>query len=137
MVEAGAGKAEGGKGGERTVLIVDDEAATRRLLKSTVKGLGIPCKIVEAVDGDQAVALAQRERPDLALVDIVLPGSSRSGVLVCQELLKVTGTKVVIVTGQASDSITQSCLSLGATDCIRKPFSVAEMREKLQRWLSD
>ncbi len=137
MTEAGAGTAEGEKGAERTVLIVDDEAATRRLLKSTVKRLSIPCRILEAVDGDQAVALAQQERPDLALVDIVLPGSSRSGVLVCQELCKSLETKVVIVSGQATDAIIRSCISLGALDYIRKPFTIDDIRGKLERWLTE
>lgn len=135
MMEKGEGPKDEGRRGERTVLIVDDEAGTRTLLKTTVEGLSVRCRVLEAVEGDAALELARRERPDLALVDIVLPGSSRSGVMVCQELLKLRDVQVVIVTGHATSAIVQSCLSLGALECVRKPFVVEEMRGKLERWL--
>ncbi|UCC68512.1 MAG: response regulator [Armatimonadota bacterium] len=127
---------EAGRRAERTVLIVDDEAATRALLRNTVQGLSVPCRILEAVEGDTALELAKQEQPDLALVDIVLPGSSTSGVLVCRELLNLRGIQVVIVTGKATDPIVEACLSLGALECIRKPFSVEDVRGKLERWLA-
>jgi CheY-like chemotaxis protein len=137
-----AGKASGKgterkrKGEERTVLILDDEAATRALLRKTLQGLSVPCRVLEAADGEEALELAHRERPHLALIDIVLPGSTRSGVLVCRDLLKVKGTEVVIVSGHATNSIIESCLELGALECVRKPFDVEELKEKLEEWLS-
>jgi CheY-like chemotaxis protein len=122
-------------GSELSVLIVDDEATARRLLHATVKGLAVPCRIAEAADGETALALARSSRPDLVLLDIVLPGSSVSGVMVCQELCRDLETRVVVVTGRASDAITQTCMALGAVECVRKPFSVTQMRETLERWL--
>jgi CheY-like chemotaxis protein len=126
---------EGSGEGKRRVLIVDDEAQTRTLLKTTLKGLSVPCEILEAVDGDTALKLAREERPDLVLLDIVLPGSSVSGVLVCQELVRDSRTRVVIVSGQAGEQVVRSCIALGAVAHVRKPFSVAEMRGNLERWL--
>jgi two-component system response regulator MtrA len=132
---------EGAYGAEeapkRSILIVDDEAATRKLLRATIEGLSIPCTVAEASDGDAALQLGRKTRPDLILLDIVLPGSSTSGVLVCQEFCKDSRTKVVIVSGQASDPIVQACLSMGAVEFVRKPFSVDDMRAKLERWLAD
>lgn len=125
------------KGRERAVLIVDDDHATRLLLKATIEGLSIPCRILEAADGDTALELAGRTRPDLALIDIVLPGSSASGVLLCERLCKDSRTKVVVVSGQANESIVQAALSVGAVAYVRKPFSVDDMRVKLAAWLSD
>ena len=139
-MEAGKGSGkEGerkGKGQERTVLILDDEAATRALLRKTVEGLSVPCRVLEAADGEEALELTRRERPHLALVDIVLPGSATSGVLVCRELLKERGTEVVIVSGQATDSIIESCLELGALEFVRKPFDVEELKGRLEQWLA-
>lgn len=137
-MEAGKGTGKGteGKGDERTVLILDDEAATRALLRKTVETLSVPCRVVEATDGDEAIEVAHREQPDLALVDIVLPGSTSSGVLVCRELLKLRGTEVVIVSGQATDSIIESCLEAGVREWVRKPFSVEELKGKLEEWLA-
>lgn len=129
----GLGTAEQSK----TVLIVDDEAGTRELLKATAKGCGVPCRILEAATSDAAVELGRRERPDLILLDIVLPGSGTSGVMLCQEFCRDRRTKVVIISGQGEETIIQACLSAGATDRIRKPFSVPELREKITSWLLD
>jgi CheY-like chemotaxis protein len=117
------------------VLIVDDEASARTLLRTTVNSLPVPCRVAEAADGETALQLARESRPDLVLLDIVLPGSSVSGVMVCQELCKDLETRVVLITGRASDAITRTCMALGAVECVRKPFSVEEMRDTLVRWL--
>jgi len=137
MADSGAVEGETRVPEAKTVLIVDDQDATRALLRATIEGLSIPCVISEAADGDTAIDIARRTRPDLVLLDIVLPGSSASGVLVCQELCKDSRTTVVIVSGQAVDSVLNACLSAGAIDHVRKPCSVEQMRGKLAGWLGD
>jgi CheY-like chemotaxis protein len=111
----------------RTVLIVDDEPSTRAALRTMVEGLPAPCRVLEAADGATALRLANSLSPDLVLLDIVLPGSETSGVLVCQELCK-SHTKVLIVSANASGSIAQACLAMGAADILHKPFSVEDAR---------
>lgn len=118
-----------------TVLIVDDQPEIREALRMILEALPQPCRVLEASDGDSALALARAERPDIVLLDIVLPGSGPSGVLVCQELCKDSRTKVVIVSAEASDAIVEACLSLGAVEYVRKPFSVPDLQEKLAAWL--
>jgi CheY-like chemotaxis protein len=100
-----------------------------------VEGLGIPCRIFEAVDGDAALEIARRTRPDLVLLDIVMPGSGTTGVWVCQELCKDRRTKVVIISGKAGEAVIRACLYAGAIEHIAKPFSVPELRAKLEGWL--
>jgi DNA-binding response OmpR family regulator len=116
---------------------MDDEAAIRTLLRATVESLPFPCNVIEAPDGKTALELARHRRPTLALLDILLPGSSTSGVIVCSELCKDARTKVVIVTGQKSESINQACLAMGALDIVHKPFVVDELKAKLMCWLSE
>jgi CheY-like chemotaxis protein len=135
MADAGPGRATDEKT-ERTVLIVDDEAQTRTLLRTVLRGVSVPCQVYEAVDGDAALELARRRRPDLVLLDIVLPGSSVSGVLACRELAKDLSTKVVVVSGKAGESIVRACLHTGAYAYVRKPFSVDDMRSKIEGWLA-
>lgn len=118
-----------------TVLIVDDEAPARILLRKTIEALPIDCNIVEASDADTALRIARQSPPDLVLLDIVMPGSSTSGVLVCQELCKMHA-KVVIVSGNATGSIAQACLSMGAVDILRKPYSVQDARSMLESFLT-
>ncbi len=119
-----------------SVLIVDDDAATRALLKAVVAELDVTCRIHEAPDSGTALHIARRSSLDLVLLDIVLPGSETSGMLVCQELCKDPRTKVVIVSGVAAKSMLNDYLSAGATDCVRKPFTLNEIRPKLARWLA-
>jgi len=92
-----------------------------------VEGLPVPCRVLEAADGVSALRLARSASPDLVLLDIVLPGSETSGVLVCQELCN-SHTKVLIVSGSATGSIAEACLSMGAADLLPKPFSVEDAR---------
>ena len=124
------------RGRRKSVLIVDDQPATRALMRAAIEGVPYACQVREATDGDAALRLAHEERPDLVLLDIVLPGSSTSGVLICNQFCR-EGTKVVIVSGQASRAIVQACLSSGAVDYVPKPFSVEALREKLKEWLGE
>ena len=121
----------------KTVLIVDDQEPTRMLIKAAIQNTGIDCRVIEAAEGDSALAAAQQHRPDLVLLDIVLPDSSASGVLLCDYLCKDAHTKVVIVSGQASKSIIQTCLNAGAIDYVSKPFSVETLQEKITGWLTE
>jgi len=119
-----------------SVLIVDDDDATRALLKAVVAELDVPCRIHEATDSDTALRIARHSPIDLVLLDIVLPGSGTSGMLVCQELCRDPRTKVVIVSGVAAKSMLNAYLSVGAADYVRKPFTMSEIRPKLARWLA-
>ena len=120
----------------RTVLIVEDQEPTRMLIKAAVEGTEIDCRILEAADGDAALAAASRRRPDLVLLDIVLAGSGTSGVLVCHQLCKDPRTKVVIISGQSSAAIVQTCLNAGATAYLPKPFSLDALQVKVKGWLT-
>ena len=123
---------------QRTVLIVDDHAPMRMLMRAAVDGISIPCRILEAENGDDAVRIAHEALPDLVLLDIVLPGSSTSGVLVCSQLCKELHTKVVIVSGQASRAVAQACLDAGAIAYVPKTtFSIQSLQLKLEEWLAE
>jgi two-component system OmpR family response regulator len=113
------------------VLIVDDEATARTLLRKVVQTAYPTAQINEAADGETALRLARTARPDLVLLDIVLPGSDTSGVLLCQELTKAM-IPVLIVSGNATGPIAQACLSLGAADILRKPFTIEDAQAKIK-----
>ena len=118
-----------------TVLIIDDEPTARKLLREILEQMGVPIRVEEAPDGDSAMDVVRRVRPDLVLLDIVLSNSRASGVILCQVLCRDARTQVVIVSGNASESIFDACLAVGALECVRKPFSVEQMRSKLAGWL--
>ena len=120
---------------EPTILIVDDDAAVRSLLKAAVQASAAHCRVYEAADSDTALRFARSTQIDLVLLDIVLPNSALSGVMVCQELCRDQRTKVVIVSGSSSKTIMDACLSAGALECVKKPFTLDDMRPRVQGWL--
>ncbi len=134
MTEERHVEAAGAQAALKTVLIVDDQDATRALMRAAVEGASVSCQVREATSAESALRMSYQERPDLVLLDIVLPGSATSGVLICNQFCR-EGTKVVIVSGQASKAIIQACLSAGAVDYLPKPFSVEALRAKVQEWL--
>ena len=128
---------DAGRSTRPVVLIVNNDAATRMLLKTSIEGLSVPCEICEAQNGDVALALARRTRPDLVLLDIILPDSSISGVLLCRELCKDSRTKVILVTRQCGQAVIDTCFFMGASAHLRVPISADEIRTKLEEWIAE
>lgn len=111
------------------VLIVDDSAFMRTILKDLVvqtKWAG--SEILEAGDGNEAVAQCQAGKPDLILLDIVMPG--KDGIEVLKEI-GFTSQSVVIVSSMGQDSIIDQAKTLGAKDYIVKPFDAKLVIESL------
>jgi two-component system phosphate regulon response regulator PhoB len=110
----------------QTVLIVEDENDIRELLAFNLRREGF--SVLEAGDGRDALSLAADKKPDVILLDIMLPGLDGLGV--CRELQREPGTSVIPVImltakGEEVDRIVG--LELGAADYVVKPFSVREV----------
>ena len=114
---------------ERTILICDDEQSLRELVRAI---LANGYRFVDAKDGDEALELARSFRPDLMIIDIMLP--RRSGLEVVTEVRRdavLHSTPVVVVT--AWSHAEQSALTAGADGFLEKPFDP----EELQRLVDD
>jgi two-component system chemotaxis response regulator CheY len=113
------------------ILIVDDSAFMRTILKDLIpetKWAG--ATILEAEDGDQAIAICQSERPDLTLLDVVMPG--KDGIEVLKEI-GITLPSVVIVSSMGQESVIDQAKMLGAKDYIVKPFDARQVVESLNK----
>jgi two-component system chemotaxis response regulator CheY len=113
------------------VLIVDDSAFMRTILKDLIeqtKWTG--SEIIEAGDGDEAIAKCQAGKPDLILLDVVMPG--KDGIEVLKEI-GYTAQSVVIVSSMGQDNIIDQAKSLGAKDYIVKPFDAKLVIESLNK----
>jgi CheY-like chemotaxis protein/MinD-like ATPase involved in chromosome partitioning or flagellar assembly len=114
-----------------TVLIVDDDDGNRELLCDVLGGE--PYRLLEAADGQQALDIAEKELPDLILLDVLMPGMGGLGTL---HKLKVSGTTrhipVIMVTALNLDSQISLCLDTGAIDHIVKPFSGLVVRSRVR-----
>ncbi|HZA19473.1 MAG TPA: response regulator [Actinomycetota bacterium] len=112
----------------RKLLIADDEPGIRRLMRVTLQSDRY--EIVEAADGEEALAQARQHRPDLILLDVMMP--KRSGLDVCRILKDDPATAdiaIIMLTARAQDSDIKEGEDAGSDGYFMKPFSpVALMR---------
>ncbi|MGH2830322.1 MAG: response regulator [Actinomycetota bacterium] len=110
----------------RTLLIADDESVVRSLVRMTLENEEY--EILEAADGDEALARVRSILPDLVLLDVTMPGTN--GFDVCRTLKADPATKgvvVVMLTALAEDSHRGKAEEAGADGYLVKPFSPLEL----------
>jgi two-component system, OmpR family, alkaline phosphatase synthesis response regulator PhoP len=116
-----------------TVLVVDDEEQLRELLRGYLSQAGF--RVLLAADGAQALELARAQRPDLLVLDLMLPGID--GLEVCRQLRTFSDAYVLMLTARAEEIDRVVGLEVGADDYLTKPFSprelVARVRAMLRR----
>ncbi|NMB89414.1 MAG: response regulator transcription factor [Chloroflexi bacterium] len=118
---------------QELILVVDDEPRIVKLTRDYLEKDGY--RVIHAGDGDTALAMARREKPDLIVLDIMLPGMD--GWEVCRLLRRESDVPVIMLTARVEESDQIVGLELGADDYITKPFSprtlVARVRAVLRR----
>ncbi len=111
----------------KTVLIVDDDQDILTAIQQAVESNGATCQT--AADGNQAVELAEQEKPDLIILDAMLP--KRSGFLVMEKLRTsmepADRPKVIMITGNPGKRHQEWATSLGANAFINKPFRMEKL----------
>jgi two-component system phosphate regulon response regulator PhoB len=116
------------------VLIVEDEAALVTLLRYNMEREGL--RVVSAGDGDEALLLAAEEKPDLILLDWMLPQTS--GIEVCRQLRRkpeTRGVPILMLTARGEEADLVRGLDSGADDYMIKPFSPAELVARVRALL--
>lgn len=114
--------------GSAHVLVVDDDPGTRGLLCRYLSAEGFVTH--EADDGLQALRILTSTKPDIVLLDVALPGMD--GLEVLQRVRDLLPVPVIIVTGAREEQDRVRGLDLGADDYVVKPFSLAEVRARIQ-----
>ena len=104
------------------ILVADDEAEIRSLLKLYLENEGY--SVVEAVDGLEAMEKLKNDKPDLCVLDIMMPGMD--GYQVLRKLREDSNIPVIILSAKDADSEKILGLNLGADDYIAKPFNALE-----------
>ena len=116
------------------ILIADDEPEIRELLRLYLEKDGY--EICEAASGMEALAVLKREKPDLAVLDIMMPGPD--GYRVLQTIRETSNIPVILLSAKSDDSDKILGLDLGADDYITKPFvpleAVARIHSNLRRF---
>lgn len=127
----GFGSAVGGA--RQRILVVDDDVALAEMLQIVLRQEGFDSYWCGA--GDQALAAFRAARPDLVLLDLMLPG--RDGIDVCRDLRSESGVPIIMLTARSDTSEVVWGLEAGADDYVAKPFKakelVARIRARLRR----
>ena len=113
---------------KKTVLVVDDEVAIVELVKHHLKIEGYD--VLEANDGITAVDIAIEKRPDLILLDVMLP--KLDGLTVCQRIKNVYNVPILMITARDTEIDKILGLELGADDYVTKPFSTRELMARVK-----
>jgi DNA-binding response OmpR family regulator len=107
----------------KRILVVEDEDAIRETLRYNLAREGYT--VSEAATGTDALIMARAERPDLILLDVMLPGLS--GLEVCRVLRQESSTPILMLTAKGTEVDKVVGLQLGADDYVTKPFSFNEL----------
>lgn len=113
---------------EPLILAVDDEAGILRLIRLELSEQGF--RVVVASDGDEAVRTFEQQRPDVVVLDIMLP--DMSGLEVMRRLRERSNTPIILLTARDHDEDKVRGLELGADDYIVKPFNPQELTARVR-----
>src|SRR6185295_15648952 len=116
---------------ERRVLVIDDEPGIRRAVRAALRDE--VSSVLEARSGDEGLAIAAAERPDLIVLDLGLP--DMDGIDVCRGLRAWTTAPILVLSARDSESEKTALLDAGADDYVTKPFGPAELRARVRAQL--
>ncbi len=110
------------------ILVVDDEKAIVDILKFNLQREGY--NVVTAYNGEEGLQVFEREKPDLVLLDIMMP--KMDGLQVCKTIRNKYDTPIIMLTAKAEEVDKVLGLELGADDYVTKPFSVRELMARIK-----
>jgi DNA-binding response OmpR family regulator len=117
--------------GNRRILVVEDERAIAEAVSARLRAEGFD--VDTAADGPAAVAIARRTRPDLIVLDVMLPGFD--GLEVCRRIQAERPVPVIMLTARGDETDLLVGLAVGADDYLTKPFSLRELAARVHALL--
>jgi two-component system KDP operon response regulator KdpE len=113
---------------DATILVVDDEPQIRRVLRATLSSNGYD--VIEGKNGQEAIEMVIRERPDLILLDINMP--DMTGLEACSKIRLSFEGPIIMVTVRNSERDKIAALDSGADDYVVKPFAIGELLARIR-----
>jgi two-component system KDP operon response regulator KdpE len=117
----------------QTILVIDDEAQIRRVVRHALEDEAAGMCVIEASNGREGLDRAAAERPDLIVLDLGLPDLAGPGV--CADLRRWSTVPIVVLSARHSEHEKIALLDAGADDYVTKPFSAAELRARVRAQL--
>lgn len=117
----------------KKILVADDSEFIRKVLKET---LSLEYEVVMANTGKKTLDMYKKEKPDLVLLDIIMPEGEEEGLQVLEKLMEMDEKAVVImITAVGQETIRMECKGLGAKGYIIKPFSEEDVLKEVRKYL--
>ena len=116
----------------KKVLIIEDEDKIRKIIKTFLEKKSF--KIVEVADGKDAIDSFLTEKPDLVILDVMLP--HKNGFEICKEIREFGNTPVLMLTAKTQDTDEINGFQLGVDDFLRKPFSLEVLLVRVNKLLN-
>lgn len=116
----------------KTILLVDDSPTDMKLMTSALEGKGYT--LITACDGEEALVKTRQQRPDLVVLDIVLP--KKNGFQVCRQLktqAETKATKIILVSSKNQDTDRFWGLKQGADEYLTKPFTADQLSKAVAK----
>ena len=120
----------GAEGGGKLVLVADDDADVRELVVFRLERAGL--EVITAADGEEALAIALQRRPAVCVIDVMMP--KLDGYEVTERLRAVAGPeeiRILLLTASVEEAAVERGFKAGADDYIKKPFSPAELADRV------
>jgi two-component system, OmpR family, KDP operon response regulator KdpE len=111
-----------------TILVVDDEPQIRRVMRTTLASNGYT--VLEARSGEEALEIMQKERPELVLLDVNMPGMG--GLAACREIRDRSDAAIIVLTVRNTEKDKVMALDAGADDYVVKPFGMEELLARIR-----
>ncbi len=112
----------------KRILLAEDEVALRDFVSRNLHARGF--EVLEASNGLEAVAVWERENPDLLILDIMMP--RMDGLEVCRRVREYSSVPIIVLTALDAESDKVTALDLGADDYLSKPFGVEELLARMR-----
>lgn len=119
----------------KTILVIDDQVTIRELVTAALKSE--EWQVVQAASGEEGIAVAREQRPDLVLLDIMLP-QGMDGFDTARRLKSTPETQeipIIALTAKVQQADREEAFRAGADDFLAKPFSLHELQLKVSRYL--
>ncbi len=113
---------------EQTILVVDDEEAIAEAVRARLESEGY--RVIAAADGPEAIEAHAEHRPDLVVLDLMLPGMD--GLEVCKQIQRDGWTPVLMLTARTEEADKVAGFAVGADDYLTKPFSLRELTVRVR-----
>jgi DNA-binding response OmpR family regulator len=117
-----------GKSMPKTILVVDDKASLRKMVDEYLTGQGF--RVVTATNGQEALFVAREEKPDLILLDVMMP--EMDGYEFIRVFSRESETPIILLTAKLEESDKVVGLELGADDYVTKPFGMRELLARIR-----